>query len=207
MKIKPILISLSLVTTSVAYGFMDFDNMFDYMHQQIKQMEEEFNESAARCGCGKPKPKPQSTPQVTVREHEDKNHVVVTVKPIEGQDFEAHLNAKNDTLQIKTLSDTIVLTTKERYLQVDVLSIHKVALESDEEEKENKEEKEQKNTGTESKTFTSRSLNSKATTLRYPILMDDQTIEYNKETKELTITFAINPAGKGKTVPVTIVEK
>lgn len=190
---KKLLLTLALIAAlqgAQTYPwFDDFDEVEDFFDQQwqrMADMRKEMRKSMRSFSANL-----ATAPVFTSNIADNEKNVVITMRGIEAQELDARVNDGNNKLTITTPTDDIRILVNGNLVTIDAKHEIKTI-------KKDAQDKEQE--------FYSAHASSMSQVVKGALILEKQTIEYDHENKELTITIPKRDE-RGKTVPVTHVSK
>lgn len=155
-----------------------FDKQWEEMHRMRKQMRNSMQSSSI-----------MKSPISATIDDQDKK-IVITINGIDAQDINARVNEENTVLTVTTPTDLIRILINGSLVAAEISHESKTATKDD----KNKEQE-----------VYSSFVTNTAQTVQGTPLLEQQTIDYDKENKELTITLPKKE--RGKTVAINHVTK
>lgn len=182
----------ALITAGMSTGnrlegwFFDFDDFDQKIENQMKQMRDSMRTMGkqfkyAFTNAGKNR-------QVALDVKDNALHI--TIPDVAGENIEAHLDDKQPKLTITAPQLKVTIMTRHNIVGVELLEEHEII------EKEG--EKESK--------FVTTSVSRMDQTVARDLLLDAQTIDYDQETKKLTVIIPMKEEYKGKPVAINRVK-
>lgn len=165
----------------------DFNEIEDLFENQMEQMRKNMK-SLRKI--------PKSSAPVSFKEND--TNVVITILGIDTEELSATLNNTNDQLSIITPENRITISVRDNMIGIETMH-------------EKKELKEKTKKDADDETMSAQYIRSAyasiSQTVSAPLVLEKQTIDYDQENKELTITIPKQELKKGTAVPINKIGK
>ncbi len=175
----------------------NFDELDDYFEQEMEETINHMNQiHKAIHKATRPLHIAQNDPKVVLKDED--RQIVITISDIDTQKLDATVNNASNRLVVTTPSDNIAIGVQSNIVGIEISRQHEAV---------KKDKKNDNDRETNYEQYVGRSLSRIEQLVDGKPLLDQQTIDYDQDNKQLIITIPKQEVKKDKAVPINRISK